>query len=992
MHRLARPARGLIATLPAIAILAAALAAAPPAARADTAYQTLPFAQSWSSAALITANDSWSGVPGIVGYRGDGLTTTSNVDPQTVLSPTSGPVNVIANQSSVALTEGGVAEFDGIANPTVALQGSTTADAPSIVLYLNTTGFRTINVQYRLRDLDPTDNAVTQVALQYRLGESGNFTNLPGFYLPDATAGPSQTQPETLISRTLDTFADNQAQLQLRIITTNAAGDDEWVGIDDISVTGTPINAPPDLAPVLETIAPAGGNIVAETSFTLTFSEDVTIAADGVTLSCNGSPVAFAGLPVGAPGVRQVVIDPQASLPLGASCTLTAVATKIIDVDQTPTPMISNRTANYTIAGSVCPAATPLTLLHDVQGSGEVTPIPSSIVTVQGVVTALFPGLSGFFMQEEDADQDANPATSEGVFVFTGSGGLPPGVAPGDVVRVTGQVGEFSATGANTMTQIAQPTTVECGSTASATPSPLELPVAALSDLERYEGMLVQLTQELTISEYFNFDRFGEYVLAKPRDGEPRLIAPTQAEEPGPAAVARADENLRRRIVVDDGRSAQNPNPAIHPNGQPFTLQNRFRGGDTVAGLQGILAQQSGSYRVQPTVYGTYTPANLRPIASAPIGGTLRVGAMNALNYFLTLDTADDGEGTCGPGQNLDCRGANTAEELTRQRDKLLAAIKLIDPAILGVIEIENTPGVSPLADLVAGLPGYAFVDTGVIGTDAIRVGLIYKSAAVAPAGAFRWLTAADDARFRDTLNRPVLAQTFTETATGEKLTVAVAHLKSKGSDCDAVSDPDAGDGQGNCNLTRRDAARALVDWLATDPTGSGDPDFLIVGDLNSYAKEDPVDAILAGPDDAPGTADDYTDLIATYQGPRAYSYVFDAQAGYLDHALASAALAPRVTGANEPHINADEPDLLDYDMSFKQAAQDALYEPNAYRASDHDPIIVGIDPGAVGPDPDPPGPDPIDPEDPNPPDPGPDPTDPTDPARLKLWLPLLRR
>jgi predicted extracellular nuclease len=171
-----------------------------------------------------------------------------------------------------------------------------------------------------------------------------------------------------------------------------------------------------------------------------------------------------------------------------------------------------------------------------------------------------------------------------------------------------------------------------------------------------------------------------------------------------------------------------------------------------------------------------------------------------------------------------------------------------------------------------------------------------------------------------------------------------VNHLKSKGSDCNAVDDPDTGDGQGNCNLTRLAAAQALVDWLATDPTGSGDADALIIGDLNSYDKEDPIDAILAGADDTLATFDDYTDLVYQYQGEFAYSYLFDGQLGYLDHALASPTMAAQVTGATVWHINADEPDILDYDMSFKQDPQDALFEPNAFRSSDHDPVIVGLD------------------------------------------------
>ena len=199
------------------------------------------------------------------------------------------------------------------------------------------------------------------------------------------------------------------------------------------------------------------------------------------------------------------------------------------------------------------------------------------------------------------------------------------------------------------------------------------------------------------------------------------------------------------------------------------------------------------------------------------------------------------------------------------------------------------------------------------------------------------------DPRFIDTRSRPVLAQTFEDLATGARFTVVVNHLKSKGSACTDIGDPDAGDGQGNCNRTRKAAAEALVDWLATDPTGSGDRDYLILGDLNSYAKEDPIDAIKAGADDIAGTADDYTNLIAKYQGTYAHSYVFDGQAGYLDHALASPTLVGQVTGAADWHINSDEPDVVDYDTTFKPPAQEALYEPNPYRSSDHDPVVVGL-------------------------------------------------
>ena len=144
-----------------------------PSVNADSTPQTLPFTQNWSNTGLITADDNWSGVPGIVGFRGDDLTTVTATDPQTILADGSGtPIDVIANQANPnTQATGGVAEFDGIANPVVALQGSGTADAPHIVISVNTTGMSGVKVAYVLRDIDgSTDNAVQPVALQFRVG------------------------------------------------------------------------------------------------------------------------------------------------------------------------------------------------------------------------------------------------------------------------------------------------------------------------------------------------------------------------------------------------------------------------------------------------------------------------------------------------------------------------------------------------------------------------------------------------------------------------------------------------------------------------------------------------------------------------------------------------------------------------------------------------------------------------------------------------------
>ncbi|HEY0657213.1 MAG TPA: VCBS repeat-containing protein, partial [Pyrinomonadaceae bacterium] len=208
---------------------------------ANSTPQTLPFTQNWSNTGLITTNDDWNTVPGIVGFLGNyDATNATNVDPRTLLTPfATNDVDVIANSTTPdSLTSGGVAEFE-IANPVVALQGSGTADAPHIVIYLNTTGRTDIRFAANVRDIDGSaDDAVQQVDVQYRVGATGNYTSVPGGYIADATTGGSATQV-TALNLALPAAANNQALVEIRVITTNAGGSDEWVGIDDISVTGT---------------------------------------------------------------------------------------------------------------------------------------------------------------------------------------------------------------------------------------------------------------------------------------------------------------------------------------------------------------------------------------------------------------------------------------------------------------------------------------------------------------------------------------------------------------------------------------------------------------------------------------------------------------------------------------------------------------------------------------------------------------------------------
>lgn len=569
----------------------------------------------------------------------------------------------------------------------------------------------------------------------------------------------------------------------------------------------------------------------------------------------------------------------------------------------------------------------PASLISAIQGSGAISPLNGSVQTVEAVVTGSFQGsgnLGGFFLQQTETD--ANPASSEGVFVVASQ----PTVAVGDKVRLTGKVDETYG-----MTRLINISGLEICSTGNTLPAAVAVNLPfdqASNNPEQWEGMRVQLPQTLTVTETYNLARFGEFLLSSGG----RLLTPTQIAAPGQAAIDVAAGNALNQLLVDDGASGQNPDPVIYPQPTGLSAANTLRSGDSVSGATGILAYDFGSYRLQPTQPLSFAADNSRPaVPPAQASASLKIASFNVLNYF-------NGNGVGGGFPTS--RGANTLLEFNRQRDKIIRAIHGLNADVVGLMEIENDgyAANSAIADLVnglnqlAGAGTYAYVNPGLskVGTDEIAVGLLYKPAKVAVLGTAAILNGTVDARFNDTKNRPALAQTFRDKTSNKILTVAVNHLKSKGSACDDVNDPDTGDGQGNCNLTRTAAAEALASWLNNDPTGQGGTNSLIIGDLNAYAQEDPVTAIkTAG----------YHNLLESLQSNQtAYSYVFDGAAGYLDHALANAALAPQVKAAAEWHINADEPRALDYNTEFKSPGQIvSFYAADAYRSSDHDPLLI---------------------------------------------------
>ena len=584
-------------------------------------------------------------------------------------------------------------------------------------------------------------------------------------------------------------------------------------------------------------------------------------------------------------------------------------------------------------------------------------------MTIEAIVVGDFQGdmeLDGFFLQEEDSDADADSATSEGIFVANSTSFVD--VSVGDRVRVTGTVSEQFG-----LTQLADPCSVVV--TGMSLPLPtavtVNFPITGNSQLEAVEGMFITIPETLFVTEYFNLDRFGEVLLsvddasnAPGTDG--RLDQYTQFNAPDPAGFAAYQDQIAKRVIVlDDGSSIQNPTTLIFGRGgQPLSSTNPLRGGDTVQNLSGVLSFGFGDYRIVTTEGVNFQPTNTRPPVPDEVGGSLKVANLNVLNFFTTLDV--DGNPGSGPN-SLSPRGADNPEEFDRQLEKLVTALAEIDADIVGLVELENEffgdqngDGEFAIFTLVEALndrlgpgtyafvdPGTPFVDTG----DAISVGFIYKNSTVQLAldTTVEVLTDEDlpalglaglGTVFNGvSTNRAPLAASFEELATGEVVTIAVNHFKSKGGS-GAGDDADAQDGQGNFNGTRLRGAQALSAWLATDPTGSGDPDVMILGDLNAYAQEDPITFLeLQG----------YTDLVEEFIGDSAYSFVFDGQFGTLDYALANTDLLPQVTGTTEWHINADEPDAFDYNLDFGR--DPSLFDGTIpFRASDHDPVIIGLD------------------------------------------------
>ncbi len=521
-----------------------------------------------------------------------------------------------------------------------------------------------------------------------------------------------------------------------------------------------------------------------------------------------------------------------------------------------------------------CPRArlTPVTELR----SGLVA--EGRTVTVEGIVTGVFIGperLGGFFLQ-----QGVRPPAA--LFVYAPALS-PEGIRPGDRVQFEGRFNRFHG-----RPQVHRIDNLRvCAHPGLPDPVALRLPEDAsrLSDLQ---DVKVRFDQSLTVTGNYELGRYGSLRLSA--DG--RLYRRT--------GTAGANRELlqARQIVLDDGSYRANPHPIPY-----LDASGTRRAGDRVEGLTGILTHAFNAHRVHPTRKPEFVEANPRPAPPASSHRSLRVATLNVENYFLTL------------GQ----RGAATAAQLDRQRQKLTATVHGLDADVLSLVEVENraTAVADLLETLNQDLPAvlqYRAVTHRQTGTDAIRNALLYRPARVSLLGA-----AAD---LDPVHNRPPLLGWFTAADKDKPFGVVSVHFKAK------VGCPDTGDidlGQGCWNQLRTRQARRLLDWLAE--TRRGNAPILVSGDVNAYAGEDPLLEFLAA---------GKRDLASRHLPPeRHYTYVFHGEAGQLDYLLAPQLLADRVKMAGIWHINADEPRFLGF------AGREPASGP--WRSSDHDPVWADL-------------------------------------------------
>ena len=461
----------------------------------------------------------------------------------------------------------------------------------------------------------------------------------------------------------------------------------------------------------------------------------------------------------------------------------------------------------------------------------------------------------------------------------------------------------------------------------------------SIVDWESMAGKTVRINGPLVVVDTYDLLRRGQITVARER-----LMIPTERIDPNDrdalgtsfeggnnvaAVVAAEKRNDRSTIIIDDGTPQQNLFPPKLLPGLGRDIPT-LRCGSVINGFVGRVQRAGRLWLFIPTEPLDLRPAPRPPRPSLPGGDTV-VASFNVLNYFTTIDD----------GRNR-ARGADSNAELIRQRKKTVAAIHQLDADVVGLMEIENSDQAE--SDLIDALNRNGSSNpqdrdqhyTGVGrprgfteapgGGDSIRVGILYNDLRVEPVGPPGMIV---DAAFGNA--RAPIFQTFRSRRGGEPFTVIVNHFKSKGGANNAdPANKNKGDGQAAYNAARRGQADAIVRYVKAHANSR--TRVLIIGDLNAYAQEDPIDRLRAA---------GFVDLHEQHGDAEPdYSFNYYGQSGTLDHAFATPALADDVTAAIPWHINADEPRWLDYNTEDNPVS---LYHPDPYRSSDHDPLLIAF-------------------------------------------------
>ena len=621
-------------------------------------------------------------------------------------------------------------------------------------------------------------------------------------------------------------------------------------------------------------------------------------------------------------------------------------------------------------------AVSALVSIPDIQtaGDGDDSQLINQTVETKGVVTAAYPkgenanlkGLEGFTIQTPGTGGTWDPArtASDGLFVFMGkSSATMPSI--GDCVVVKGKVAEYSgvknATAATqSLTQLL-PQSITAATDCDPV-KPTELSGVPTQDqMEALESMLVLPKDTWTITDNYKTNRYGTLSLTP---GTEVLRTATDVVAPGAPAQAYEAENAAKTIDLDDASTTDLTN--FKQNGHKERYAYLANGAPARVGYHVtftkpvVLESRFGSFVFQPTQMTAGNPdrspvtiTGERPAAPS-VSGDTKVATFNVLNYFSDLGENEPGckgyedrDHKYVTDKNCKLRGAWSSQAFANQQTKIVQAINTIDADVVALEEIENpvASGVSTdrdgaLKSLVnalnaaAGSEVWAYVpspSTVPANEDVIRIAFIYKKATITPVGDS---VIYDDPAYTGLARQP-LAQEFKPITDanheGKNFVVIANHFKSKGSapknlsGAEAAANTDNGDGQGNSNGVRVKQARALATFAQRF---NGTPT-LLVGDFNAYTKEDPLKVL--------------TDAGWTHEsGHGDSSYVYGGRSGSMDHVFANSAAHPLITEVKSWAVNAQESIAFEYSRANYNAYL-AFEADNPYRASDHNPEIIGL-------------------------------------------------